>query len=210
MSAFRLQTFSPRLEQAREPAPAPLPSSPALTEEDLAQAREEGYAQGFLDAQAEATASLLADDTRLSAEFVEALSDARLTNEAARRHVMAGLAPMVEAVCRAIAPALAEAGLAAEIAARVERAFLAAPDAVPRLRCAPEIVERVAAVFAERELAAVIEAAPELLRREAELSWDDGYDRIDLDACVAEVAACLASHLTPRANAAPQGDDRHE
>ena len=63
-----------------------------------------------------ATEAFLEEQGRLTSELVEAIDDARLTNEAARRHVAASLAPMVEALAGAIAPALADAGLGAEIA----------------------------------------------------------------------------------------------
>lgn len=204
MTAFRLQTFSPRPEPA--PAPKPEPKLPVLTQDDVAQARAEGYRDGFLDAQSEVTAAFLDDASRLTSDLVEALNDARLTNEAARRHVMAGLAPTFMALCRAITPALAAAGFAAEIAARLERALLAAPDATPRLRCAPEMAPTLAALFVERGLTCVVEAAPEIMPREAELCWDEGFDRIDLDACVAEISACLGNHLTPAAARPEQGE----
>ena len=46
-----------------------------------------------------------------------------------------------------------------------------------------------------RGLAATIEEAPELLPREAQIFWDQGYDHLDLDACVAQIRACIAAHL---------------
>jgi len=204
MSAFRLQTFSPR------PPPSAQPNHPVLTEADLERVRDAAYREGFLAAQTEITAAFRDDETRLASDLVEALNDARLTNEAARRHVMNGLAPTVAALCGAISPALAAAGFGAEIAARVERALFAAPDARPRLRCAPELVATLEALLAERGLSATIEAAPGLSTREAELYWDEGFDKIDLDACVAEVGACLASHLARPADTADhdnEGDD---
>jgi hypothetical protein len=103
---------------------------------------------------------------------------------------------MIAALCRAIAPALASAGLPAEIGRLVERAAAAAPAARPRLRCAPEIAPRVRALLEERGLAAEIEEGPELLPREAQVFWDQGFDQLDLDACIAQIEACLASHLT--------------
>jgi hypothetical protein len=82
-----------------------------------------------------------------------------------------------------------------EIARVVERALTHAPAARPRLRCAPELVERLRALLAERGLEARIEPAPELLPREAQIFWDQGYDHLDLDACIAEIRACIASHV---------------
>jgi flagellar biosynthesis/type III secretory pathway protein FliH len=215
MTGFRFETFAPvsdrperRSSSNRRANAEALPAAAAITEQDLAVAREEAYRRGYLDAQAELTQNFLDDRTRLTSDFVEAINDSRLTNEAARRHVAASLAPMVLSFCDALAPVLTRDGLAAEIVARVERALALAPAARPILRCAPELAPSLEAIFAEREEPAVVRAAPELLPREVELHWDEGYDLIDLDACLAEIRACLASHLGAPAPETPEpGED---
>jgi flagellar biosynthesis/type III secretory pathway protein FliH len=186
MSAYRLETFMPA-------------AGPGLrrdgVERRLESVREKAYAEGYLEGQAAATESFLAEQGRLTTELVEAIDDARLTNEAARRHVVASLAPMVEALAGAVAPALADAGLGAEIARLVERALVLAPEARPRLRCSPEVAGRLGAMLARMGFDATVEEAAELLPREAQIFWDQGYDHLDLDACVAQIRACIASHL---------------
>jgi flagellar biosynthesis/type III secretory pathway protein FliH len=189
MSAFRLQTFVPGLGAAR--------AREEERDRALQSEREDAFREGYVAGQAAATEAHLDDQTRLTAQLVEALNDARLTNEAARLHVASSLAPVIEALCDAIAPALAEAGIAAEAARLVAYALEAAPDAQPRLRCAPELAPRLEAIFSERGLAARIELAPELLPREAQVMWEQGYDHLDLDACIAQVRDCLALHLKP-------------
>lgn len=201
MSGYRLETFLPDAEAA---AGAPH-QRPNPLERRIETVREEAYHAGFLAGQAMATEAALDDQTRLSAEFLEALADSRMTNEAARRHVAASLTPMVRALVESIVPSLAEAGLAREVARLVERAVLQAPAARPRLRCAPEVCDRIEAILRERGLAATLEEAPELLPREAQLFWDQGYDHLDLDACIAQIRACIASHL----ETSSAGDD-HE
>lgn len=175
-------------------------AAPAVAARDraLAAAREAAYHDGYLAGQAAATEATLADQTLLGSDLVEAISDARMTNEAARRHVTASLAGLVEALTDAIAPALAEAGIGAEIARLVARAVDAAPAARPRLRCAPELAPRIAALLEARGLDASVEAAPQLLPREAELLWDQGFDRLDLDACIAQIRECIASGCATR------------
>lgn len=187
MTAIRLQTFAPAADPSRARA--------AELDRRISAAREEAYRAGFLAGQSAATEAYLEDQARLTSDLIEALNDARLSNEAARRHVAASLAPMVEALCGAITPALAETGLLDEIARLVARALQSAPEAQPRLRCAPELAETLRELLAARGLAAEIEAAPELLPREAELHWDQGYDHLDLDACIARIQDCLAAHL---------------
>ena len=42
-----------------------------------------------------------------------------------------------------------------------------------------------------------VEPNPAMPPREAILEWDQGYDRIDLDACAAEIREVVATHLEP-------------
>lgn len=186
-SGFRLRTFSPGRSG---------PDGPCAEDRADAALRDEGYRSGYVEGQAAATEAHLEDQTRLTAALVEALEDAALTNEAARRHVAASLSPMIEALVRAVTPALAEAGLSREVARLVAEALDAAPDAVPHLRCAPELTKKLDGILAVRGLKARIETAPELLPREVTIAWDQGYDHLDLDACIARIGACIASHLT--------------
>lgn len=187
MNAYRLETFSPGVT-------AIAPRNDAV-ERRLAAAREAGYADGYVAGQAAATEAMLAEDHRLTSELVEALQDARMSNEAARRHVAASLAPVLEAIVSAVTPALADAGLAAEVIRAVERALGAAPKARPRIRCAPEMVDPLGDRLEARGVAAAIEAAPELLPREAQVFWEHGFDHLDLDACARQVRACVLDHL---------------
>jgi hypothetical protein len=196
MNAYRLERISPAF------ASVPAPSA---VERRIDAVREESYRLGFLAGQAAANEAFLDDQGRLTSDLVEALADARLTNEAARRHVAASIGPMIEALAAGIAPALAEAGLGSEIARLVGRALAQAPDARPRLRCAPEAAGRISALLAARGLDALVEEAPELLPREAQVFWDQGYDHLDLDGCVAQVRACIASHL--ERNSTGEDDD---
>lgn len=192
MSVYRLETFAPGAQ--------PRPVRNDVVERRVAAAHEAGYAEGFVAGQASATEAMLAEDNRLTSALVEAIQDARMTNEAARRHVAASLAPMLEAIVAAITPALAEAGLAAEVARAVDRAIAATPKARPRVRCAPEMVDPLGDRLEERGVAALIEAAPELLPREAQVFWEHGFDHLDLDACAAQVRACVMGHLQSDTN----------
>ena len=85
MSAYRLETFAPLSGPLR-------PRGDPVTRR-IEAAREEAYRDGFLAGQAMATEEFLAEEDRLTAELVEAIADARVTNEAARRHV-ASLTPL--------------------------------------------------------------------------------------------------------------------
>lgn len=190
MSTFRLQTFDAVKGEAGT-------TNKALEDagRKLQEAIDEAYQTGFLAGQSAATEEHLEDQGRLTGELVEALCDAGLTNEAARRHVAASVAPMIEALGNAISPSLAEAGFLTEVGRLVALALDATPDARPLIRCAQEISGPLRSLIEERGLEADVEVSPVLLPREAQIAWDQGYDHIDMDACVAQVRACLASHL---------------
>lgn len=201
MTPYRLRTFDPAKDEARARA--------LELERMLAEAREEARAAGYLEGEAAAAEAYLADQARLTAELIEALSDSRLTNEAARRHVAASLAPVIENLCAAITPALAETGLFAEITRLVARAIEAAPAALPRLRCAPEVAPVIARLLNERGLDADVKADATLAPREARVAWDQGYDHLDLDACVARIQGILATQLGEGAEPEEEERRRH-
>ena len=201
MSAFQLQTIAPIPHGQTAGGKSPKHSAEIVAE------REAAYRSGFLDGQAAATEAQLAEQGRLTSAFVEAVEDARLTNEAARRHVLAGLAPLVHTISQAIAPALAQAGLAAEVARRVGEAVSASPGAQPLVRCAPEMVSGLQGVLAGRGVSALVEASPDLLPREVHIHWDEGFDRIDLDACARDILDMIANHLPHKENNEAEHDN---
>ena len=81
MSAYRLETF--------QPASGPTAVKIGPLERRIEAAREEAYHDGYLAGQAAATDGFLEEQGRLTSELIEAINDARVTNEAARRHVAA-------------------------------------------------------------------------------------------------------------------------
>lgn len=188
MNAYRLETFSP--------SSSPGTNHPeGCTLRQLEAACGEAYRNGFAAGQSCAMEACLEDESRLTSELVEALADTRLTNEAARRHVAKSVAPVIEALVAGVSPALARAGLAPEVVSLVQRALARAPKVKPRLRCAPELATRIGRLLNERGLDADVEEGPELLPCEAKVYWDQGYDHLDLDACIAEMRTCVELHL---------------
>jgi hypothetical protein len=198
MNAYQLETLLPEADGRG--------GKPNLVQRRLEVEREEAYHAGFLAGQSMATETYLKEQDRLTSDLIEAIGDARVTNEAARHHVVSSILPMVESIAAAIAPALADAGLAHEVARLVGRALALAPEAKPRLRCAPELVDTIACHLQKRGLAALIEEGPELLPREIQVFWDQGYDHVDLDACIAQIRSRIALHL--RCNEGEDDDPR--
>lgn len=187
MRAFKLEVIAPSIDPAREKAAA----EAAMR----AVAREEGYREGYLAGQAAAMEAHMEDQARLTAAFLETFADAQFTNEAARQSVLAAIGPLLAKLFSAVAPSVADLGLPTEIAARIEAALKAAPGATLRIRCAPEVAPVVKGLLASRKLSGEVETAPELLPREAEVAWAQGFDRIDLDGCIADIRAAIDAHF---------------
>ncbi len=187
MRAFRLEMIVPSVDPAREKAAA----ETALR----AAAREEGYEAGYIAGQVAAAEANADEQARLTAAFVEAFADGQFTNEAARQSVLAVIGPLLVKLFSTIAPSMAQTGLPQEVAARVEAVLRAGPGPAPRIRCAPEVASVVGALIASRDLPGMVEAAPELLPREAEIAWAQGFDRIDLDGCIADIHAAITTHF---------------
>lgn len=195
MSAFRFPEFSPTRGSKSVTADPEAERADEL-ERQLAEAREDGYRAGFLAGQAEATEAHLEEQGRLTSQIVEALCDAGMTNEAARMHVAASVAPLIEQIALAIAPSLAQVGMLGEIARIVGEAIDSAPDAKPRIRCAGELATPLRQLVEERHISAEIEEASGLMPLEAQIFWDQGYDHLDLEACVAQIREVLSSHFS--------------
>jgi hypothetical protein len=203
MSNFRLQEFSP--ESRTEPESEDERKRAEAIEARIQAEREEAYRAGFVDGQVAATEVHFEDQGRLTSELVEALCDAGMTNEAARMHVSASIAPLIEGIALAIAPSLAEVGMLGEIGRIVCEAIDTAPKARPRIRCARELAVPLQRLVDEREISADIDEAPELLPREAQIFWDQGYDHLDLDACIAQIRGVISSHFSQ-----DNGSEQHE
>jgi hypothetical protein len=192
MTSFRFPEFTPGSETKKIEEMAPSIDIDAL----VRAAREEGYNAGFIEGQSVATEAHLEDQSRLTSELVEVLCDAGMTNEAARMHVSSSISPLIEAIAIAIAPSLAEAGLPGEIGRIVREAIECAPKAKPRIRCAHELAVPLQRLIDESDLDAEIEEAPELLPREAQIFWDQGYDHLDLDACIAQIREVISNNFS--------------
>ncbi len=201
MSNFRLQEFDPAQKQEGSDDK----DNSAEIEARIRTARDEAYAEGFLAGQSAATEAHLADQSRLTSELVEALNDAGMTNEAARMHVSATVAPLLESIALAIAPSLADAGMVSEIGRIVAEAVESAPNARPRIRCASELATPLNRLVEAQEISVDIEDAPELLPREAQIYWDQGFDHLNLDACIDRIREVISSHFSQ-----DNGDHEHE
>ncbi|MEO1292475.1 MAG: hypothetical protein AAFV62_06560 [Pseudomonadota bacterium] len=148
----------------------------------LQAAWSEGYEAGARQGAEAAAKEAEEDRQRVSAALVEAVRDLRLGHGEVQAQVIAGVAPLIAAAVGALAPKLALAGLADRAADAVAHALATRPNPIPILACAPESHAAVAAALAEANLEARVHEDPRLTPLEAEIRWDDGFDRIDLTA----------------------------
>ncbi len=157
----------------------------------LRAAWEEGHAQGVAEGTDAAARTHAESQTQLRAALIEALRDAAVTQQAAQAAVLAGIAPAVAQVVRELAPRLARAGVEERVAEALETALAERPAPAPVLRCAKEDAAGLEAALAHLDGAWRIEVDPRFCPLEAELHWDEGFDRIDLAAAVRALDAAL-------------------
>ncbi|MEO0912208.1 MAG: hypothetical protein AAFY59_04360 [Pseudomonadota bacterium] len=184
MTGLQLEVFTPgaEMEMAKR--------------EDLAQkvaeAYREGHARGFAQG-AEASAKEHADaQDQLRAQFVEALRDAQIEQAEAQNHVLTSLLPLMLALTDTLAPALAEAGLVTALETQLKAALAKRPEAVPVISCAPELEAGIKSALQHMEGRFRVLPDLQLTPLEARLAWDNGFDEINLDACLAAMRAQIA------------------
>ncbi|MEO0387180.1 MAG: hypothetical protein AAF281_06570 [Pseudomonadota bacterium] len=159
----------------------------------IAEAYREGHGKGFAQgAEASAREHAEAQD-QLRAQFVEALRDAQLTQSLAQREVIASLLPILEALTRALAPTLADAGFLAALEDRLRAALNTRPDPAPRVHCAPELEAGVRAALSQFSDRFELVPDTSLTPLEARLFWEDGFDEIDLDTCLDAMRDTIAA-----------------
>ncbi|MEO1689503.1 MAG: hypothetical protein AAFU61_16550 [Pseudomonadota bacterium] len=171
------------------------------------EARAEGYAEGVATAEAQAHAALRI----IAAELREGLQDALQTAAEQEASMERRLRDFAEALLGAAAPALARAGLAAEIAEAVGAALhaggsgVAHADDLITVRVSPDQADAARIALAEAGFAAPVAADPTLGPLRAELDWAGGADRIDLAAALEAAREAVDRHLTPTARIAAHG-----
>ncbi|MHA3978350.1 FliH/SctL family protein [Halovulum sp. GXIMD14794] len=194
-----LQIFSPDLDEE------PLAPEPDDIGRQLAEAWERGHAAG-IQAGTEAAAKVHAEaQDQLRAALVETIGDQRMAQVEVQARVLADIAPMIRNLVARLAPELARAGLADQVAAEVETALRTRPEPAPIIRCSVESVAQLE--LALRDFGAIsIQADPRLTPLEAEVHWDDGFEAIDFGAAIARLDAALAELAT---GDTPQEEIRH-
>ncbi|QDL94756.1 hypothetical protein FDP22_23065 (plasmid) [Paroceanicella profunda] len=195
-----LENFS-----AAAPRPAPRPTvDTAEMERALTRARSEAHARGYEEGAAAAMAAGDAELRMLLGQISEALADHDIGGQEARSAVLRALHPLIRSFAAAISPALARAGLAHEIADRLDAALRHAPQERVAILVAPEMAERLRSTLAP---GVDIRPDPERRALEARIVWASGFDEIDLEASMAGALTAVDRFL---AEAPPAEDTRKQ
>ncbi|MEM9737435.1 MAG: hypothetical protein AAF908_12655, partial [Pseudomonadota bacterium] len=125
------------------------------------------------------------------------MSDAAFTRQAAEAELDQALRRTAMALLRAVAPALAERGLAEEISDAVAKVALDLPATELRVTVPAERRDRLTEVLQAQHLPVEVAADPEMTGLTARVHWQGGFDAIDLDRCLAEAEAAIETYFTP-------------
>ena len=192
-ATLKLAEFGP--DPLREERPAPERPIRSVTEQ-LTEAHDEGYGKGFKDGVRTTTDALSTQQQKLDAAVLEAISDAELTAHAARTTALASLEPLVKAIAGAAMAANDADRLAGIIADHLDhlRARAQPPELV--LTVHPDHAEANVPTLADAGLKATLRTDDSVARLQAQVHWNNGFDRLDLAACQDNIDAAIATFFT--------------
>lgn len=184
MALLQLETFSP--------LGATETSASQETAKLIAKAYRDGHAKGFQQGADESAREHAEVQDQLRGQLIEALRDDAMEQHAAQTAAVASLLPVIDAMVNTLAPALAEAGFAEQLTTHLRTALDHRPNLRPVLHCAPEAAATLQAALTDWPVASEVVEDNRLTPLEAKLHWDDGFDHIDLDRCLAEMTESIA------------------
>jgi flagellar assembly protein FliH len=168
-----------------------------LNDEDLEDTRLAAFEQGYKAGWDDATAAQADEAMQQRAMVARAIAAIRAEQEAARRHVLAALRPLLERIVSVVLPAAARAALPAMIADAVIPYADLATDVPVDLILNPASASAAEAILLEADAgpALRIVADPAIGEGQAILRHGESETRIDLDGAVARVAQVLAEYF---------------
>lgn len=149
---------------------------------------EDGYKEGWIDAQAAAQS----ESSALNSEVATALQEAGFAYFEARQHIFNSMRPLLEAMVDQVIPALAKDALAHKIIEQVEE--IARRDDPPmHILCAPETAKPLSEALAKHVTFSVeVRAEETLTETQAVLKFAEGQTNVDLGAIVDGMKSALA------------------
>lgn len=173
----------------------PLQPNPSVSQTDAPQAHQsfdDGYKEGWVDAQAAAKSE---QDT-IDADVATALQEAGFAYFEARQHVFNSMRPLLEAMVTQFIPTLVRDNLVPIIVEKVEA--LARQTEPPLcILCAPEVEQQLRdVVTANLKFPVEVRAESTLTNTQALLQMSEGEALIDLGKMVSDLETSVAEFYT--------------
>ena len=159
--------------------------------EEIEAIRKEAFEAGIRDGAAAASDAFSSEQSRCISRVQEVIGDTFFAREEAHRLALSSLRPLIETLAEAIAPALSNSGLSAEIAKIAEEAAIRAPDDTLTVFVPTGMGCSIAKMLQGVKPAVLISEDPMLQSTQARVSWSGGFDRIDLDATSTAAIAAI-------------------
>ena len=153
--------------------------------------RNEAFESGIREGAAAATEAFSSEQSRCLSRIQEVIADTFFAREEAHRLALSSLRPLIEALSEAIAPELCKHGLSAEIAKIAQEAARRAPDDTLTVFVASDAVEEVSTMLRRSNPAVVVLEDFGLKSSEARVCWNEGFNRIDLNAAATAAMAAI-------------------
>ncbi|MEM0922371.1 MAG: hypothetical protein AAGI13_04960 [Pseudomonadota bacterium] len=220
LRALRWEDFSAGTEAAPVKSAAPKAETVTLPEGEtletlLAKARGKGRADGFAEGVAMAEARAEGELRMVLQAIAEQIDDSRLDRSAARSEVIDTVLSITTTLFRAIAPALAETTLMAEIRAAVAESLETVPPSQILVVAAPSQASAIAEMLEAAKIPVRVDEDPDLGSLAARIQWQGGFDEINLEDCIARALNLLTTHCEAARElawpeAAPSDDHRRQ
>ena len=155
--------------------------------------REHAFNEGVKNGADAATRAFEAEKLRTLSPILEALNDMAFSQEEARQALLRSLQPMVSALVKVVLPACANQGLAAELASVVFKAYEKSPHSQIQVFVAPDTVPAIEKTLSASQADLQILPDAALGTLEARISWQGGFDEINLSAALSEIESVAES-----------------
>ena len=167
------------------------PGTKLVSGEEIEVIRKEAFETGVRDGATAASDAFSSEQSRCLSRIQEVIGDTFFAREEAHRLALSSLRPLIESLAEAMAPALSNAGLSAEIAKIAEEAAIRAPNDMLTVFVPAGMGSDITEMLQSTNPAVSISEDPMLQPAQARVSWSGGFDLIDLGATSAAAITAI-------------------
>lgn len=197
MSLFELENIEP---------PDKSLGGRGIAGKELKALEDAAFARGYKAGVDAANKGLAAEQNQYLASIVETLADQGFEYQKANARAEASVADLVVAVGEVLAPDLARTHFDELLLGRVKRAAAQMLDGTLTLSVSPGAEAHVRELIASAGAPAEVVAAEGMQVMQAEVSWADGTDRLDLEAVLGLINNAMSEYVEKLREL---GDERH-